>query len=129
MNALEQYNEIAVKIPELKLLFEKEIVDQTKPLEERWDYWCKAPDALKNEEPYIKRFDSEKLLPDGRIDWYDDFGIERRRVVDLCVFLDEHVLDVWNGEEHWADGWNEQIRDAFREEVLAKNLGSFVMDW
>ena len=125
MNALEQWDAIQKTLPQIKALFEKEIVDQATSLEERWKYWRSAPDILKNHHQWIVHFDCEKLLPQKEIFWYDDFYVEKCETVRM----DNIVTDYIEYKGEYKKGWNEEILKAFKEEILAKNLGSFRLDW
>jgi hypothetical protein len=112
--------------------------DLTIPIEKRWDLWKRL--AVKEDEPYLI---DEKDSPlcrswvDGRVDYneryrtftYEDI-IEYAR--ELCG---EYRDDDWNRNaiQEIADKAgitpNDVTVDAFKEELMRNNLGSFVLDW
>lgn len=102
------------------------IQDKSHPLVERWAVFCEAPREWQQERQWIVHFETEKLLPDAEISWYDEFYVDRHETVEMANFVDvrlyEHLLDL--GEVNV-----DAIVAAFKEEVLDMNLYSFINDW
>lgn len=118
------------------------ITDMTVPLSVRWAVFKEMPDDWKNEEEWIQHFDAEKLLSRGEISWYDDFYVEKYETVDMVEFVEERLMeklfddsDVDYPDDVYGEGIDnlppelQTIIDTWREEILAKNLGSFKFDW
>lgn len=110
------------------------VTDATQSLDERWEVFKEAPTEWKNEKSYIEHFDAEKLLPGGEVSWYDDFYIEKYETVDMVGFVEERLID--HLMDHFDfdidDELPEEVQvivDAFKCEVLAKNMASFKFDW
>lgn len=104
------------------------IADKTIPLEDRMAVFRAAPYEWKDHQSWIVHFDSEKLLEGGEIFWYDDFYVERHETVDVYDFIVAR-LDDWLTENDYEPEDIAKIMTAFKEEMLEKNLGSFVFDW
>lgn len=96
----------------MKSRFERLIAETSIPLETRWRLFCDSPDYLKNHKTWIV----DIRLHGEEIHWYDDFYINRHQTVDMKDIV-EHLEEI------------DQDLAAFKEEILAKNLGSFVYDW
>lgn len=122
--------------------FEAFIMDQSIPLEERWDVWEDAPVELKNHQSWIVRF---KNLHDDAIG-YDGLirHAERHETVhidDLMCSIEECQAEYAEGEPdgtcEWSLRWYKGKQkvfedfnmDALKEEILAMNLTSFEYDW
>lgn len=110
------------QIKETKAEFSEYIKDKNIPLKERWKLFKKAPDYLKKHESWIMNFDAESLLEDGEIVWYDDCYVERYSTVDTTSMIE------WFSESD-RKKFTKDFIEALREEILQKNLGSFVNDW
>lgn len=113
MTILEQYEEAVKSVTDLKDEFNKEIVRKDLPLDWRWKLFLSAP-LLHDSSPWVVDFKSL-----GRVSWYDDFGTERYQTVNISDIVDVLI----ENEEP-----KEKI-EAFMEEVLKRNLGSFTCDW
>lgn len=101
------------------------IANKEIPLEDRWNVFAEAPYEWKHHCSYIEHFDVEEKLQNGSICWYDDFFIDRYQTVNLADFVEDLRGDNYDSEERWP----EELISEFMEEVLDKNLGSFVNDW
>lgn len=110
---------VLVEIRELKKQFETVIRDKSIPLEERWALFVWAPITFKNTSSWVEDFDSEKLLG-SKIFWYDDLYYERYETVNTT-----DMIERFKEKEEFTP----EIIDAFKEEILQKNLGSWVNDW
>lgn len=114
-------------LKEARREMERYITNKSLPLTERWEFFMNAPASLKNHLPSIytprsKSFESliaEILESDRRRSTYD--------TSDMLEGVAEPFQD--NPDTHfWWDEKKYRVADAL-EEVLAKNLGSFVLDW
>lgn len=109
------------------------IADTTVPLDERWEVFKEAPDEWKQHDSWIHHFDFEKQFFHGKISWCDDFYVEKYETVDMVGFIEERLEDHFAGEyEEEDEEWETIVLPciaAAKEEVLAKNLGSFKFDW
>jgi hypothetical protein len=118
------------------------INDMTVPLSVRWAVFKEMSDDWKVEESWIQHFDAEKLLPCGEISWYDDFYVEKYETVDMVEFVEERLIEKLfeESDEDYPDEVYgatidtlppeiQTIVDAWREEILSKNLASFTYDW
>jgi len=105
---------------DLKNRYVKFVTDESIPLAERWEVFKEAPGSFKNHQNYIVHFDSEKLMPGGEVSWYDDFYLEKYETMDMFSFVEDRLVD-----EDVEAG----IVDAWRQEILRMNLGSFKFDW
>ena len=105
------------------------IANQDISLEERWEVFCEAPIDWKNDNSYVVSFDVEKSLRKKgyELSWYDDFYIEKNETVIMQEIVEriKESLD----EELKELGWSEELLNDFKNEILAKNLGSFDYDW
>lgn len=118
-----------------KDIFKEIIIDQKYPLEERWKFWSSAPTFLKEEECYITSFDIEDK--NGGIEWFEaPYYKEKNETIELSDFIENIEWDIKYSQEkpgnHKAgtvDLWPQNSIDEFKEEVLRKNLHSFVLDW
>ena len=117
------------------------IKDKIHPLDERWAMFIDAPDYLKEYLPLIQHFDAFKVFHhDHRNQLEDnllvDSDVNKGTRVDMSEW-DLHFLENCLGLNEDGDQWvanngkkfTKKIYDAWREEVLAKNLGSFCFDW
>lgn len=98
-----------------KKVFETFITSKELSLEDRWDLFCGAPNYLKNREPRIARF----AALGSNFCYYEEYGTERYQVVyttGIVEFMEDNEYP------------SVQIQD-LKEEILAKNLGSFTFDW
>ena len=144
---------LEVRLQAVKGDFEAFIADKSIPLSERWQVWEDAPESLKNTGGWIGdgRLDAFKLLMDDPRDaiGYDGtlMHAERYETVTLagdytmeCLveyLLDRFEITIEDDEFEWGDldaigGLHPEIGEfltAYREELLAKNLYSFIYDW
>jgi hypothetical protein len=124
----QRVEEITKQIQTIKNEFEQYIADTNISLDERWDLFVKAPMALRNTSGWIERFEG---LPEDFV-MYDGYVYaERHQTVDV-----EHILEVaedivYNTDDCTIDSVTvSQINiTAFKENVLKRNLYSFVYDW
>lgn len=121
-----------------KDVFKEVITDQTYPLNERWSFWCKAPMFLKEEEWFIQHFDIEEENEICWIEWFDaPYYKEKHQTINLASFIHDIEWDIKYANEHpeYKEGqkespWSDRVLlDRFKEEILSKNIGSFVLDW
>jgi len=94
------------------------IRDKNISLDDRWKMFCKAPMQMRNTDSYIVTFNWEKKYHE--ISWYDSFGYDRYATVDM----EDVITAMWENEEN-----NEEELKDMKEEILEKNLGSFIYDW
>lgn len=123
MTLLEEFEALKRSPNELHARYVDYIADQNVPLDDRWAVFCAAPSDWKVHEGYIQHFDAEKLAPGGEISWYDDFFIEKYQTVDMVDWLSD-IRYCGNGED-----WTDEAINAFKDEVMQLNLGSFKFDW
>lgn len=140
-NIKEQVAALDAKLKEVRTLFKAYIKDQSVDLDERWDFFQLAPDYLRDTTTWIYHFEAFKPLKNGyRNEFEDDVfyadmpRYEVRSIFsyneDLVTKYDNEELEdiiVWvgtNGVE-----FTKEIYDAWREEVLANNIGAITLDW
>ena len=134
--------------------FEAYLVDKSIPLAQRWQLWLDAPDSLKNTGGWISdgRLEAFKLLGYGTGAYSRNEAIsyegglvwaERHQVINMVDILqglleglaDKLEVELPEGFD-WddLDGWRQhseeagEFLDAYREELLAKNLLSYHYD-
>lgn len=93
--------------------FAEVISDKSYPLEDRWDLFTETPEPFKEHEPFIVHFDFEKSL-----------GVE---IHDFC-FAERYMVQHTEDIVECVDFPEESI-NIMKEEILQKNIGSFVFDW
>lgn len=111
------------KLEDTKKDFVEYISDNSYPLGVRWDFFCDAPDFLKNQYSSIHTFKWENT--NGEISWYDDFYCDRYATVSMDMVIDSMLDRV---DEDTNNYTKESIKE-LQEEILSKNLGSFINDW
>ena len=123
MSMIKRLKNYKVMANPLQVEYVEYINDKMVPLADRWEAFHVAPYEFRRSEFYVQHFESEKLLPNGEIDFYSDFYVEKYTNVYMYYFIDgiEGELDNY-------PGWTQEIVDAFKEEILKKNLGSFQYD-
>lgn len=94
-------------------------IDDTIPLDVRWNVFMNAPHYLKSHSCWIERFNG---LPEDFIGYDEPVHAERHRRVDMDYIMDV-ISDVVDEDEYAIDVV------AFKEDVLSRNLGSFEYAW
>lgn len=125
--AIEDYKKSVLKEEYLKF-----IKDENISLALRWEIFRLAPYYWKEIGRNLPSFKSEELLTNSEIFWYDDFCIERNQTVDCADWLTKAEAGL--NSDYYKDkltknGWVLGVIDAFKREILSKNLGFFVYDW
>lgn len=109
--------------------FETYITNKEISLEERFDFWLDAPDILKKQGGWI-----ETYLFNGReLCLMDDLYQERHQTVDVH----EDIVTEFQGRvdsEHKFDWFHgvpvtQEMVNQLMEDVLEKNVASFIYDW
>lgn len=136
----------------LKEQFETVIKDTSIPLAQRWELFAMTPSEmnLKNSQSSIQHFqvldEFNKKYYKGKyardFNWFDEYGSDRHQEIYLVEFIDDFVMDYFydldsSEEERVYDGdcmMSEFVKDvkridALKEEILQRNLGSFILDW
>ncbi len=113
----------------MKDMFQDYIKDQSEPLEERWTAFVEAPESLKNCDSCGGHFNS---LPDDFIMYEGPIHAERYQTIyvqDIVERIQE--FKKYQGTYHTRHrGLFDKVDlDAFKEECLKDNWGSFVYDW
>lgn len=122
MNIVEKFKQIKAQLESLKIGFQKFIVDQSVPLDERWQAWVEAPSDIKNHCSYMEYFQS---LPEDFIMYDGPYHAERYKTIKMLNLV-EHIERGINCEE---DEYVSIDLNALKEEILSKNLASFTYDW
>jgi hypothetical protein len=110
----------------LKQRFVEYIKDVSIPLESRWEAFLEAPMDWKEQQSYVVNFQIERKLKSREISWYDDFYIEKNETVVMENIIERIEEDLDSFSEN---GWNLELIQEFKEEILQKNIGSFDWDW
>jgi hypothetical protein len=119
----------------LKEDFYAYITDKSYPLEERWEVFCKANDALSNDNPYLPNI---QCLEDIGYDWYDDCFPDGRgssRVKDFVESLEDnldYIEESKKDKEYYNRYWKKYEDldiNQVKEEFLALNIKQIVFDW
>lgn len=126
--AIEDYKKSVLKEEYLKF-----IKDENISLAQRWEIFRLAPSNWKETDSCIPHFEAERLLTNGEILWYDDFYIDRHQTVycaDWLTNIEQGLKpDSYGVDDLIKNGWTLGVIDAFKREILNKNLGSFKHDW
>lgn len=122
MNIGEKMKEIKAQLEVLKTGFQKFIVDQSVPLDERWQAWLDAPAECKNQKGWIEHFTT---LPGDFIMYDGPYHAERYETVKMADFIERVEEGIACEEEEYVS----IDLNALKEEILSKNLASFTYDW
>lgn len=118
------------KIHALKQDFERYIADKSFPLEERWNVFLEASTDLSNNECYIQHLDSVDTVQ------FHDNGARGQVTAEgvIEMFMGNYELDRESEgdysprtEAEWAVIKEKAI--PVKEELLARNLKSWLIDW
>ena len=134
--------EAKAKVIEAKAHLERFISDKEGiTLQERWETWLEAPDFLKNTTKFVHHFEAFKDLAEGEFEmnsFEQDVLYEhdsRGSRIEMESW-DEWLFNIATGTtdaERWenADGkaFTMKHYDAWREEVLAGNIGFVNFVW
>ena len=113
MNLIEELKEFKEKENALAQKCKKFCADESKSIAERWDFFKVAPS--KKHECYVK-------TPRGlEIDFYDDFGIERHKTVDVIDLIEERAAEL--------EIFTERQLNILKNYYMVNYIGSFVFDW
>ena len=125
MENIENLKTQAIHLDEQLNILKDKIADVLKDksisLTQRWDFFAELPDYLGNHESWIQHFDSL-----GDISWYDDFGKDRYALVRMKDVVESMEDDIEYREEQ---GYPQYDIAALKEEILERNIVSFVFDW
>ena len=122
MNIGQKMKEIKTQLEILKIGFQRFIVDQSLPLDERWQAWVDAPADVKNHSyriEYFKTLHGDFIMYDGP---YHADRYETVKMVNLVERIEEGIA--CEEEDYVGIDLN-----ALKEEILSKNLVSFTYDW
>lgn len=132
MTQLQELNEAIAKYKKeqnaLKERFLKVLKDKSIPVQDRWDFWCDAPSALKDFSQYSIKFE----CMGKNFSWHEDMMIARNETVDmedLIWELDQYVDNQCDDPERYFVRKlfrNRALFDQLREEILARNIEYFV---
>lgn len=136
MNAIvDKVNLLNNEIELLKPAFEAYIKDKNYPLEERWDTFSVANDALSNHSTYIgdlrefKSFDSEKWIAN----WAEIYGrgksISLVTEVELECDNSNEIPEGFEGKDSTDYLMMCPSLHPIMEEILEKNLKTVAIDW
>lgn len=123
------------QITRAKDAFEYFINDKTMPIAVRWEVFKETPDYLKNKESWIYHF--ECLTRNQDDEWLDNCW-NRGQTVNFVDVIDGMDADIaflkqeaeLQGTDLVFDSWYDPvIVNIMKEEIMRKNLGSFVYDW
>jgi hypothetical protein len=122
-NYTELFNEIEAykNQTELKQKYLNFIQNESNALKERWKMFKHAPYEFKNHQKWIVHFEAESLLPSGEIVWFDDFYKDRYSTVNM--------IDIVDSMKELPENYSKEVVEAFKKEILQKNLESFIYDW
>jgi hypothetical protein len=98
------------------------VVDISKPLEERWAFFCAAPN---------KKHESFYDDMGGKLDSaYDDLNLDRHQTFDVCDWVNESQEEL---NEDCAPDFVEKLGqeglNEIKEHYMKKYLGSWENDW
>ncbi len=120
---IEQITQFNQQIATFKDIFTKYIAEKSIPLNERWNAFVTANDALKNPVTYGPNFDA---LPEDFIIYDGVIHMDRYQTMDTCDLV-ERIEEGQDCDEHEA--YHKVDINALKEEILADNVGSFTNDW
>jgi hypothetical protein len=90
-------------------------------LNDRWKMFRHAPSSFKENETWVVHFETENLLESGEIIWFDDFYKDRYTTV--------YLIDIIDQMKEKPKKYSKEFITSFKEEILQKNLESFIYDW
>ncbi len=112
---IEKKNDLKAAASVLKERFETWLKDKSIPVDERWDLWLRAPSEIKNHSSFIEHF----KFRGEEISWYDDFYEQKGATVML-----ENVIESIAEDEEEIEPINN-----LKDQILERNLESFIYDW
>lgn len=131
MNAIvDKVNLLNNEIELLKPAFAAFIKDKNYPLEERWNTFISANDALSNKETSIQELDTIDTS-----DYHENGArgeITAKYLVEMFI---ENAQFEWEEKGEWRERTEEEWAIAeknaepLKEELLEKNLKSWLIDW
>ena len=130
MNAIvDKVNLLNNEIELLKPAFEAYIKDKNYPLEERWNTFISANDALSNNEKYVQELETFDI---SDVHEYGRGEVTAERLVEMFIEGSQFEWEEkgeWRErtEEEWAIA--EKNAEPLKEELLEKNLKSWLIDW
>lgn len=114
----------------LREKYQKYIVDKNIPLNDRWAVFKEAPIEWKKTDSCYVTFKVASKLPSREIVWYNDFHKDRYQTVDMVDLVDTIKDNIkWSKDKKEWEGWNLELVEELMEEILSKNLDSFIYDW
>ena len=102
------------------------LIDQSIPLDERWDAYVKLVDnsILVREDIYSDGFLGE-IFGHNKVSPYDDFHMERGNSSTFPEIW-ERITDEYFDNDTYSDP---ELRNKWREKVLASGYSEFTYDW
>lgn len=155
MSMKQDFEFIKERMKSVKEEFKEYIVNPAFTLEERWDFFLRAPDFVVNRSNYIVHFDSlesiyytnkagsHKKLSEQVVEAeHRGYQIDVDNILDqLESIIEEAKEEGSSDDKHWTiesrnnakrlveAGLGRGTIDAFKEEAMAKNIRSFDFDW
>ena len=118
------------KIHALKQEFESFIADKSRPLSERWDVFVSATTDLSNNKCYIQHLDSIDTVQ------FHDNGARGQVTAESLIemFIEDYEFEReadgdWSPRTEDEEKIVNKAADLVKEELLAKNLKSWLIDW
>lgn len=113
MNLIEEIKEFREKESALVKKCKEFCADESKPIALRWDFFKIAPG---------KKYKAYTRVPKGlRINFFDDFGIERHETIDVINWIEERAAEL--------EIFTERQFDILKNYYMVNYIGSFVYDW
>lgn len=129
-------------IASLKEDFEAYIADTSIPLNERWEVFVEANDALSNHANYLNEYEFTSINMDKVHEDWSDVGevYGRGKQISTVEWVSELIENTQLPSETGGNGWRESRTDQdwleaekivapVKEEILKHNLKHFCFDW
>lgn len=103
---------------------------------ERWDFYKNAPSVYKETTCWIETYEKLELNP-NRFSWYDDFNVDRYQTVNMVNIVEKiesRLKDYKEDSRKIQETFMPFVNDPnalneLKEEIMEKNIESFVNDW
>ena len=107
------------------------ITDKKVPLEERWNFFVSVSKQFKEHSDYLVNFSTIKKYV-RNFNWNDSFEQWNRghivQTEDIIIAIEEMQYPECEDKLSKAFNTIERINE-LQEEILVRNIGSFVFDW
>lgn len=114
-------------LKEKKIEFESFITNKNVPLDQRWNLWVKAPSELKNKSSsieYFKEIDSDQIMYEGEL-----VHTDRYQTIEMVLAAENYEWKLKYPRPTDVHEYTQEGLNRFKEEILNRNIESFIYDW